>query len=93
MALVPVDGLNLKIKSFLQNAGFRYDDEKCSQTELLRYFEEEYGLEMMRLLEQEWIDEQLDRDLTSGDFKHLRKFVSEAQLDSYDAAVMTLWEA
>ena len=93
MALVPVDGLNLKIQSFLQNAGFKYDDDECSQTQLLRYFEDEYGLEMMRLLEQEWIDEQLERDLTSGDFKQLRKFVSEAQLDSYDAAVMTLWEA
>ncbi len=93
MSLVPVDGLNLKILSFLQNAGVTYDDKKCSQTQLLRYFEEEYGLHMMRLLEQEWIDEQLERDLNSGDFKHFRKFVAEDQLDSYDEAVSSLWEA
>ena len=93
MALVPVDGLSLKIQSFLRNAGFQYDDKECSQTQLLRYFEEEYGLQMMRLLEQEWIDEQIERDLTSGDFKQLRKFVADAQLDSYDTAVMSLWEA
>ncbi|GMQ82644.1 MAG: hypothetical protein BMS9Abin05_2100 [Rhodothermia bacterium] len=93
MSLVPVDGFNLKIQSFLQNAGVNYDDNKCSQTQLLRYFEEEYGLHMMHLLEQEWIDEQLERDLTSGDFKHLRKFVAEDQLNSYDEAVSSLWEA
>ena len=88
-----MDGLNLKIQSFLQNAGMKHDDKKCSQTQLLRYFEEEYGLQMMHLLEQEWIDEQLERDLTSGDFRHFRKFVAEDQLSSYDEAVLSLWEA
>ena len=92
MSLVPVDGLNLKIQSFLQNAGVKYDDTKSSQTQLLRYFEEEYGLQVMHLLEQEWIDEQLERDLTSGDFKNFRMFVAEDQLSSYDEAVSSLWE-
>ena len=93
MSLVAVDGLNLKIQSFLQNAGVTHDDTKSSQTQLLRYFEEEYGLQVMHLLEQEWVDEQLERDLTSGDFKNFRMFVAEDQLSSYDEAVSSLWGA
>ena len=93
MSLVPVDSLNLKIQSFLQNAGVTYDDTKSSQMQLLRYFEEEYGMQVMHLLEQEWIDEQVERDLTSGDFRNFRKFVSDDQLSSYDEAVSSLWEA
>lgn len=93
MSLVPLDSLNLKIQSFLQNAGVTYDDTKSSQMQLLRYFEEEYGMQVMHLLEQEWIDEQVERDLTSGDFRNFRKFVAEDQLSSYDEAVSSLWEA
>ena len=93
MSLVPLDSLNLKIQSFLQNAGVTYDDTKSSQMQLLRYFEEEYGMQVMHLLEQEWIDEQVERDLTSGDFRNFRKYVAEDQLSSYDEAVSSLWGA
>ena len=41
MSLVAVDGLSLKIQSFLKSAGVTYDDSACSQTQLLRYFEDQ----------------------------------------------------
>ena len=93
MSLVAVDGLNLKIQSFLQSAGVEFDVAACSQTQLLRYFEDEFGLEMMPLLEQEWVDEQLERDLTSGDFWQVRDSVDEDQLESFDHAVSAIWDA
>ncbi len=93
MSLQSVDGLDLKIQSFLQSAGVEFDDTACSKTQLLRYFEGEYGLEMMSLLEQEWVNEQLERDLTSGDFWQVRDFVDEDKRESFDQAVASIWDA
>ena len=93
MSLVAVDGLDLKIQSFLKSAGVEFDEAACSKTQLLRYFEDEFGLEMMRLLEQEWVDEQLERDLTSGDFWQVREYVDVDKLDSFDQAVASIWHA
>jgi len=93
MALIAVDSLSLKIQSFLKNVGAEYDDHGCSQTQLLRYFENEYGLEVMQLLEREWVDEQVERDLSSGDFKALRQQVSDERLDRFDEDVASIWDA
>ena len=92
MALIAVDSLSLKIQSFLQNVGFNYDDMKCSQTQLLRYFEDEYGLEVMPLLEREWVDEQVERDLNGGYFSNLRPQVAEEQRDRFDRDVAFFWD-
>lgn len=93
MSLQAVDGLDLKIQSFLQNAGVEYDDAACSKTQLLRYFEDEFGLKLMPLLEQEWISEQLDRDLTSGDFWQGDDYGDEDLRESFDEAISSIWDA
>jgi len=93
MALIAVDSLSLKIKSFLKNVGAEYNDQGCSQTQLLRYFEDEYGLEVMPLLEQEWVNEQVDRDLETGYFKTLRLQISEDRRDRFDEDIASFWGA
>ncbi len=60
--------------------------------EMVRYFEEEYDLQMMSFLEQEWVDEQVDRDLTYGEFSDLRDQVPSSRLDGFDAIVTAICE-
>ena len=93
MSLQVVYGLDLKIQSFLQNVGVEFDETACSRTQLLRYFEDEFGLKLMPLLEQEWINEQLERDLTSGDFWHVDDFEDEDLRESFDEAVSSISDA
>ena len=57
---------------------------------MVKYFEEEYNLQMMSFLENEWLDEQVDRDLTDGAFKDLRSHVPAARRPGFDAAVSTV---
>ncbi len=49
MQLSPVDSLSLKIHSFLRNAGIIEDPSKSSATQLVGYFESEYGPRFDRL--------------------------------------------
>lgn len=87
-----MDSLSLKIQSFLKNAGFDYDDSVSSATQLIAYFENEYGLQMMGFLEQEWVDEQIERDVQIGYFRQLRAYVSRDQLANFDEAVASIWD-
>lgn len=57
-----MDSLSVKIRSFLLNAGIRPDPELSESDAIVAYFRETYGVEMMAFLEQEWVNEQVDRD-------------------------------
>ncbi len=80
-----LDSLSLKIHSFLKNAGYDADPSDSSATQLVSYFESKYGLKMMGFFESEWLTEQIDRDLTTGDFKGLRKDLDADHRDAFDS--------
>ena len=93
MPIAVMDSLNLKIRSFLQNAGFVYDESVSSATQIVSYFEKKYGLSLMGFFEQEWIDEQVDRDIARGHFRELREYVSQDLRTDFDQAVASIWDA
>ena len=84
-----MDSLSLKIHSFLRNAGIAASNES-NLAQLVSYFEREYGLNVMGFLESEWLSEQLDRDLSSGEFSDLRSLVSLDKLDEFDEDIEAL---
>ncbi len=87
-----IDSLDLKIRSFLQNAGCSYDESKASSLQLMQYFEAEYGLQVLGFLEQEWLEEQVERDIFRGQFADLREYVSQDRLADFDQAVASIWD-
>ena len=72
-----LDGMSLKIRSFLANAGFPVDPNVHAPAELIRYFESEYDMDVLGFLEKEWVDEQIERDVLTGPFKDIRESVAE----------------
>ena len=79
--------MNDKIKQFLENAGFSVDADEPATLQLLRYFEAEYGVNLLALLEQEWLDEQLNADMDHYDFEVLREFLDEGHQVKFDEVV------
>lgn len=82
-----MDSMEQKIRAFLQGIGYEGDPGARSTVDLLRYFEEEYGIEIMGMLEHEWLDEQIERDLSGGYFGEVRKHIPESDRADYDASV------
>ena len=85
-----MDSLSGKIRSFLKDAGFEFAGDRSSNLELLHYFEREYGLEVMRFMEEEWVQQQLDREFPEGVMDHLRGQVEDDRLDDFDADISRL---
>lgn len=81
MPVLAVDSLSLKIRSFMQSAGLRIDPELSSATSLVQYFEETFGVEVMAFLEREWVEEQMDRDVSRGAFSELFEKLAEQDRD------------
>ena len=73
-----------KIIRFLQEAGFEESSNEPAAIQLLRFFEQEYDVTLLPLLEQEWVDEQLERELTTEHFQTLREFIDDQYLVDYD---------
>lgn len=84
MRLTSLDSLSLKIHSFLRNAGVPVDPSTSQATQLVNYFEQEYGLSLMGFLETEWLNEQLDRDDVSEDFEHARDLLDPVRRKAFD---------
>jgi hypothetical protein len=76
--------MNKKIVQFLKDAGYEANNSEPAALQLLRYFEEEYGVALLALIEREWIDEQLHRDLSGRDFAEVREFIDDQYLDKFD---------
>lgn len=79
-----MDSLSDKIRSFLKDAGFEFAGDRASNLELMRYFEREYGIQMMSYMEEEWVQQQLDREMSQGFVDHMREFVDDEQLGDFD---------
>lgn len=79
--------MNDKIIQFLDEAGYDGSPSEPAALQLLRYFEQEYDVNLLPLLEQEWVDEQLERELTDEHFDTIREFIDEQHLREYDAAL------
>lgn len=89
MYVKAMDSMSLKIHSFLKSVGVS-TSESNNVSDLVSYFEKEYGLKMMGFLEAEWLNEQLERDSASGAFAELRPFINEHQLADFDEDVAFL---
>ncbi len=79
--------MNDKIISFLEDAGYQGASSDPAALQLLRYFEEEYDVTLLPLLEREWVDEQIEKELTQEHFMTLRDFIDEKHLNDYDQAL------
>ena len=82
--------MNKKIMQFLKDAGYESVKDEPAALQLIRYFEDTYGVTLMKLLEQEWVNEQVNRELTHRDFELLRDFVGEGHILEFDEAVATI---
>ena len=82
--------MNKKIIQFLTDAGYEAVENEPAALQLIRYFEDTYGVSLMKLLEQEWVNEQVSRELTHRDFEVLREYVDESHVLEFDEAVATI---
>lgn len=82
--------MNKKILKFLNEAGYELVENEPAALQLIRYFEDTYGVNLMGLLEQEWLDEQVNRELTHKDFDVLREFVDDGLMVEFDEAVAAI---
>ncbi len=79
MPALAMDSLSLKIRSFMMNVGLQVDPELNTSQALVRYFEDTFGVEMMAFLEREWVNEQMDREISHGAFSPLFDKLSEQE--------------
>lgn len=79
--------MNDKIVRFLQDAGYQGASSEPAALQLLRFFEAEYDVTLLPLLEREWLDEQAERELTPEHFLMLREFIDDQHLGDYDNAL------
>ena len=83
--------MNDKIIRFLAEAGYQGTESEPVALQLLRYFEREYDVSLLPLLEKEWVNEQIERELTQEDFSALRGFIDEDHLQDYDQALAEIF--
>ena len=82
--------MNDKIIQFLADAGYEGATDEPVAIQLLRYFEAEYDVNLMPLLEQEWVDEQIENEFTIEQFESLRAFIDDEHLSHYDEALESI---
>ena len=82
--------MNEKIVRFLQDAGYQGASSEPAALQLLRFFEAEYDVSLLPLLEREWLDEQAEREVTHAHFMMLRELLDEQHLGDYDEALARL---
>lgn len=78
-----LSALDLKIRSFLRQVGYPVPSAQMSSIQLVRYFEQEFGCNVLGMLEQEYWEEQIEHDLEYGLFCriHRRTDDNRAELD------------
>ncbi len=80
-----------KIRDFLDQVGYDTRDGDGPGLDLLRYFEDEYGVSLMGMLEKEWLEEQAEQDFDDVDFSSFREKVSASDREAYDRDVALLF--
>jgi hypothetical protein len=83
--------MNDKIKEFLDQAGYVAPEEGAAGMHLLRYFEEEYGVSLMGLMEKEWLDEQVENDFEDLDFESFRPYIASEEWPAFDRDLEALF--
>ncbi len=82
--------MNNKIIRFLEDEGYEGSSKEPAALQLLRYFEQEYDVNLLSLLEQEWVDEQIEQEISHEQFETIRELLDERHIREYDAALMKL---
>jgi hypothetical protein len=82
--------MNDKIKKFLDQVGYEAADASAAGVHLLRYFEREYGVSLLGLMEREWIEEQVEVDFVTFDFRSLRERVPDEERPAFDRDLESL---
>ena len=85
-----MDSLSDKIRAFLKDAGFEFAGDRASNLELMRYFEREYGIQVMSYMEEEWVQQQLDREFSQGFVDEIRDQVDADRLEDFDEDISSL---
>ncbi len=83
--------MNDKIKDFLDQVGYDASKEGAAGIHLLRYFEEEYGVSLMGLMEKEWLDEQVENEFEDLDFQSFRPYIAADERPAFDRDLETLF--
>lgn len=58
---------------------------------LLRFFEREYDAEILGFLEQEWLQEEMERDFNRGTLGPVRSRIPPGQREAFDADLDALF--
>ena len=82
--------MNEKIIQFLKDAGFERPSGEPAALQLIRFFEDAYGVSLMALLEKEWMHDQLKKDLTHHDFEVLRESIDDLHLEEFDKTIASI---
>ncbi len=82
-----LSSFDLKILSFLREVGQPVSDTAAPTLQLVRFFEQEYGCNLLGLLEKEWWAEQVHRDVEEGPFREMRAALGEADREHFDEVV------
>lgn len=69
MAARCMNSMILKIRGFLHEAGFAGEAPDLTDIDQVRQFESTYGLSILGMLEQEWVEEQVEKDVSKGTFE------------------------
>ncbi len=76
-----------KIIRFLKDAGYENTSGEPAAMQLIRYFEDTYGVSLMALLEREWMEDQLNKDSAHYDFKTLRDVLDPQYVEDFDDTI------
>ena len=73
-----------KIAQFLEKAGFNINPGEPLGIQLIRYFEDQYGISLLNLLEKEWLEEQANKDYDDEFFDIIRSHLDESDVPAYN---------
>ena len=79
--------MNKKILKFLKEAGYEDVVGEPAALQLIHFFEEKYGVNLMVMLEREWIEEQMTHDMSHQDFEVIRDVFDEQYLGEFDKTI------
>lgn len=79
-----------KITLFLEKAGFQVNPGEPLGIQLIRYFESEYDVSLLNLLEKEWLEEQAGNDYNDEFFNLIRSHLDEQDIPAYDKKMKIL---
>ena len=79
-----LSALELKIQTFLHQAGVPVDPSAPSSLQLVRYFEAESGCHILALLEQEYWAEQVEMDFGDSFLGRVRSHLDDDQWRAFD---------